>query len=78
MNKYNVTVKIISKNDFEIIANDEEEAIDKVQAFAFNKNYSLVEDNKKYHFDAVKIEENNCENCDFCCPKCGTCFYEED
>lgn len=33
MKKYNVSVKIISKNDFEIMANNEEKAIDKIEEF---------------------------------------------
>ena len=77
MKRYNVSVKIVSKNEFEIYADNEEEALDIVQALAFNKNYSVLEENKKYHFDAVEIEENKCEKCDFCCPECGTCVYEE-
>lgn len=78
MKKYNVSVKIISKNDFEIMANNEEKAIDKIEEFVLNKNHLLIDDDKEYEFVAVEIEESDCKNCESYCLECGTCFYEED
>lgn len=51
MKNYNVSVKIISKNEFEVKARNEEEAIDKTEKIIFDSNFSSLNlDNKKYHF----------------------------
>ena len=81
MKNYNVAVKIISKNEFEVSAKNEEAAIDKIEKIVFDSEFLAMNfGNKKVHFEAVESdnqEENQCEDCEFCCPECGTCVYSE-
>lgn len=79
MKKFNVNVKTISENNYEIIAENEDDAIEKIDKIISNND---KKENNSYIFevsiDDRNVEEKSCQSCEYCCTECGSCLYESE
>lgn len=76
MKKYQIEVKEISSNTFEITASSKETAVSQIEKMLKESNKST---DSNYIFKVNEIEENinnnDCESCEFYCHECGCCLY---
>ena len=92
MKKYKVTVKRIKEIDIELMAEDEENAmelventLDKVDVFDLEIP-NLVRDLIEFETEELEdnnekfefdLQENSCDNCEYFCSVCGNCNYKD-
>ncbi|MDO5571849.1 MAG: hypothetical protein Q4F97_10370 [Bacteroidales bacterium] len=79
MRKFNVNVKTISENNYEVIAENEENAIEKIDKIISNNEEN---ENNNYIFEVTSVDEEIenicCQSCEYFCSECGSCLYKSE